>query len=156
MARTRLNRDGSLVEEDSPVRDISRHLADPSTTVWLELYRPDRAEFTAVGEELGLHELALEDALYEGQRAKLDKRCDCPPSHFVVRRAVHDRPPGQPIIGRRPATRRRTTQMCRSGCPERQSSLKTSRARRTPVSGPVSSSSQERCGPLRSGPGSAL
>src|ERR1044071_7304986 len=72
MARTRLYRDGSLVEEDFPVRDISRHLADPSSIVWLDLYRPNRAEFTAVGEELGLHELALEDALHEGQRAKLD------------------------------------------------------------------------------------
>ncbi|MFF4120879.1 magnesium transporter CorA family protein [Streptomyces sp. NPDC001714] len=72
MARTRLYRDGILVEEDFPVRDISRHLADPSSTVWLDLRRPTRAEFTEVGEELGLHELALEDALHEGQRAKLD------------------------------------------------------------------------------------
>ncbi|CAM5658598.1 magnesium transporter CorA family protein [Streptomyces hirsutus] len=72
MAHTRLYRAGSLVEEDFPVRDISRHLADPSSTVWLDLYRPNHAEFTAVGEELGLHELALEGALHEGQRAKID------------------------------------------------------------------------------------
>ncbi|CAM5662255.1 magnesium transporter CorA family protein [Streptomyces hirsutus] len=52
MADTRLYRAGSLVEEDFPVRDISRHLADPSSTVWLDLYRPNHAEFTAVGEEL--------------------------------------------------------------------------------------------------------
>jgi magnesium transporter len=73
MARTRLYRGGILVAEDFPVRDISRYLADPSCVVWLDLYHPEAADFALVGEEFGLHELALEDARHHGQRPKLDR-----------------------------------------------------------------------------------
>jgi magnesium transporter len=73
MARTRLYRSGTLVLEDFPVREISAHLADPSSVVWLDLYRPGPAEFAMVSEEFGLHELAVEDALHQGQRPKLDR-----------------------------------------------------------------------------------
>ena len=72
MARTRLYRGGTLVAEDFPVHDIPEYLADPSSVVWLDLYRPQEAEFAMVGEEFGLHELALEDAGQPGQRPKLD------------------------------------------------------------------------------------
>lgn len=73
MARTRLYRSGTLILEDFPLADVSGHLADPSSVVWLDLYRPGRAEFAAVGEEFGLHELSLEDALHQGQRPKIDR-----------------------------------------------------------------------------------
>jgi magnesium transporter len=72
MARTRLYRDGVLVAEGFPVRDVPRHLADPAATVWLDLCRPRPDEFAAVGDALGLHELAREDALHSSQRPKLD------------------------------------------------------------------------------------
>lgn len=72
MARTRLYRHGTLVLEDFPVGDISDHLADPSSVVWLDLYRPEEADFAMVGEEFGIHALALEDAVHQGQRPKLD------------------------------------------------------------------------------------
>lgn len=39
---------------------------------WVGLYRPDEAELQAVADELNLHELAVEDALSGGQRAKLE------------------------------------------------------------------------------------
>lgn len=39
---------------------------------WVGLYRPDQAELQAVADELNLHELAVEDALAGGQRAKLE------------------------------------------------------------------------------------
>ncbi|AXI78236.1 magnesium transporter CorA family protein [Peterkaempfera bronchialis] len=73
MARTRLYRNGTLVLEDFPVRDISDHLGDPSSVVWLDLYRPGAAELAMVGEEFGLHELALEDVRHQRQRPKLDR-----------------------------------------------------------------------------------
>lgn len=72
MARTRLYRGGILVSEDFPVEDISGYLSDPESLVWLDLLRPGAGEFEMVGEEFGLHELALEDAGQRGQRPKLD------------------------------------------------------------------------------------
>ncbi|WP_411730675.1 magnesium/cobalt transporter CorA [Paeniglutamicibacter sp.] len=39
---------------------------------WLGLYRPDQAEMREVSEELGLHELAVEDTLAGHQRPKLE------------------------------------------------------------------------------------
>jgi magnesium transporter len=73
MARTRLYRNGTMVLEDFPADDISEHLADPSSVVWLDLLRPGPEEFAMVGREFGIHELALEDAADQGQRPKLDR-----------------------------------------------------------------------------------
>jgi magnesium transporter len=72
MARTRLYRNGTLVLEDFPVGEISEHLADPSSVVWLDLCRPGEDDFAKVGEEFGIHSLALEDAVHQRQRPKLD------------------------------------------------------------------------------------
>jgi magnesium transporter len=72
MARTRLYRSGALVLEDFPVDDISEHLTDPSSVVWLDLYRPGADDFAMIGREFGIHELALEDAAQQRQRPKLD------------------------------------------------------------------------------------
>lgn len=73
MARTRLYRDGSLVRENFPVHEISEHLADPAALVWLDLFRPTPQKLARVGQEFGLHELALEDAATAGQRPKIDR-----------------------------------------------------------------------------------
>ncbi|MGA5797066.1 hypothetical protein ACPC27_21740 [Streptomyces cellulosae] len=73
VTRTRLYHDGILILEDFPVSDISGHLTDPASVVWLDLYRPGAAEFTTLGYEFGIHELALEDAAQRGQRPKLDR-----------------------------------------------------------------------------------
>lgn len=72
MARTRVYRDGILQAENFPVADVSDHLADPGATVWLDFCAPTEADLAAIGEELGLHELAVEDAVHRGQRAKVD------------------------------------------------------------------------------------
>src|SRR5215470_19232908 len=72
MGRTRCYRDGSLVAEDFPIADVSEYLADPANTVWFDLCAPDSAELESIREELGLHELAVEDALTPGQRPKID------------------------------------------------------------------------------------
>ncbi|MEY9874438.1 magnesium transporter [Streptacidiphilus sp. MAP12-33] len=72
MARTRLYRSGTLALEGFPVSEVSRYLEEPNAVVWLDLCRPEPADFAEVGEELGLHELALEDAVHTGERPKLD------------------------------------------------------------------------------------
>ncbi|WP_410622515.1 magnesium transporter CorA family protein [Amycolatopsis sp. cmx-8-4] len=73
MSRTRLYRKGLLEAEGFPVADVSDHLADPEATVWLDFCAPTADDLTAISEELGLHPLAVEDAVHEHQRAKLDR-----------------------------------------------------------------------------------
>ncbi len=73
MPRTRLYRNGVLEAEGFPVADVSEHLADPSAVVWFDLCEPDEADLASISEELGLHELAVEDAVHEHQRPKLDR-----------------------------------------------------------------------------------
>ncbi|WP_200926781.1 magnesium transporter CorA family protein [Sphaerimonospora mesophila] len=72
MARTRLYRNGVLAAEGFPVAEVSDHLEDPSAVVWVDLHTPTEDELRAISEELGLHELAVEDALQRKQRPKLD------------------------------------------------------------------------------------
>lgn len=72
MARTRLYRNGVLEREDFPVADISDHIVDPNVVVWLDFCAPTASDLAAISEELGLHELAVEDAVNAHQRAKLD------------------------------------------------------------------------------------
>jgi magnesium transporter len=72
-ARTRLYRDGRLEREGFPVAEISDHLADEAVTIWLDLRDPDRADLAVLSEEFGLHPLAVEDAVNEHQRPKLDR-----------------------------------------------------------------------------------
>jgi magnesium transporter len=72
-ARTRLYRDGRLELEGFPVAEISDHLADADVTIWLDLRDPDRDDLDVLSEEFGLHPLAVEDAVYEHERPKLDR-----------------------------------------------------------------------------------
>lgn len=74
MAHTRLYRDGALVAEDFPVDDVSEHLRDPAATVWVGLTAPKPADLAGIAEELGLHELAVEDVTVDRhQRPKLER-----------------------------------------------------------------------------------
>jgi magnesium transporter len=73
MARTRLYRNGVLESEGFPIAEVSDHLADPSATVWFDLCQPTAEDLAAISEELGLHALAVEDAVAEHQRPKLDR-----------------------------------------------------------------------------------
>jgi len=72
-ARTRLYRDGRLELEGFPVAQISDHLADEAVTIWLDLRDPDHQDLTVLSQEFGLHPLAVEDAVQEHQRPKLDR-----------------------------------------------------------------------------------
>ncbi len=70
---TRVWRKGVLDGEDFPLAEVSDHLADPDTLVWVDLCNPSKELLDELAVELGLHELAVEDALGEHQRPKLDK-----------------------------------------------------------------------------------
>ena len=72
-ARTRLYRDGRLELEGFPVAEISDHLLDEAVTIWLDLRDPDHGDLSVLSEEFGLHPLAVEDAVQEHQRPKLDR-----------------------------------------------------------------------------------
>jgi magnesium transporter len=72
-ARTRLYRDGELELEGFPVADISEHLKNDSAVVWLDLRDPDREDLAVLSAEFGLHPVAVEDAVHEHERPKLDR-----------------------------------------------------------------------------------
>lgn len=73
MTRTRAWRNGTVEAEDFPVEDISDHLAHDDGMVWVDFTDPTADDLARVEDELGVHELASEDALEPGQRAKLDR-----------------------------------------------------------------------------------
>jgi magnesium transporter len=72
-ARTRLYRNGVLELEGFPVDDISEYLADEDAVIWLDLRDPDREDLSVLSAEFGLHPLAVEDAVHEHERPKLDR-----------------------------------------------------------------------------------
>jgi magnesium transporter len=73
MAHTRLYREGELVLEDFPVEDVSEHLKEQGACVWLDYCTPTQRDLETIAEELELHPLAVEDAVKEHQRPKLDR-----------------------------------------------------------------------------------
>ena len=74
--RTRVYRNGRLEKENFPVENVSDYLSDPDTFVWVDLCGPEVKDLDHVADELGLHALAIEDALEARQRPKLDRYTD--------------------------------------------------------------------------------
>jgi magnesium transporter len=72
MAHTRVYCKGVLEAEGFPVADVSDHLERPETVIWVDLCGPSRDQLHELADELGLHPLAVEDALEPHQRPKLD------------------------------------------------------------------------------------
>ena len=70
--QTRMYRKGVLEDEAFAISDVSEHLDEPDTVVWVDLCGPNKGELHELARELGLHELAVEDALGPHQRPKLD------------------------------------------------------------------------------------
>lgn len=73
MVTTRLYSHGSLKTEGFAVEDISDHIQSKDCTVWADFLSPSEADLATISEELGLHPLAVEDALHSSQRPKLDR-----------------------------------------------------------------------------------
>jgi magnesium transporter len=85
-ARTRLYRNGSLELQGFPVTEISDRLLEQDTVVWLDLRDPDLDDLAVLSDEFGLHPVAIEDAVLEHERPKLDRYG----SHlFLTAYAVH-------------------------------------------------------------------
>jgi magnesium transporter len=72
MVETRAYRKGALEAEGFPMAEVSDHLETPDTIVWVDLRGASKDELHELASELGLHELAVEDALEAHQRPKVD------------------------------------------------------------------------------------
>lgn len=73
MTSTRLYRDGVVVLEGFPVADTAACLTEDGSVAWIDLCNPTPEDFATIGAQVGLHQLAVEDALHEAQRPKLDR-----------------------------------------------------------------------------------
>jgi magnesium transporter len=73
MATTQLYQGGKLVKRDFPVAEISDHVAAKNCAVWADFVNPSAEDLADIEEELGLHHLAVEDAVHDYQRPKLDQ-----------------------------------------------------------------------------------
>lgn len=76
LTRTRAYRDGRLENEGFPIEDVSEYVLASGTVVWIDICSGDTGGLDLVAAELGLHELAVEDARESRQRPKLDKYAD--------------------------------------------------------------------------------
>ena len=70
---TRALRKGAVEATDFPLAEVSEHLARPDVIVWVDFCGPSKEQLHVLAGELGLHELAVEDALGPHQRPKLDR-----------------------------------------------------------------------------------
>ena len=96
VSHSRLYRDGKLEREDIPIGEVSDYLDEPNTLVWVDLCAPSADHIKRVGDQLGLHELAVEDAIESHQRPKLDRYVD---HQFLSMYAVHlDAASGQLLL----------------------------------------------------------
>jgi magnesium transporter len=71
--KTRVYRKGVLESEGFPVADVSEYLSEEDTVVWVDFCGPSEEQLDELAVELGIHELAIEDALEPHQRPKLDR-----------------------------------------------------------------------------------
>jgi magnesium transporter len=77
---TRAWRGSEVVASDFPLAEVSEHLEHDDEVVWVDLCAPDADTLHELARELDLHELAVEDALSEHQRPKVDRY----PTHAFV------------------------------------------------------------------------
>jgi magnesium transporter len=71
---TRLYEGGGVVAEGFPAEEIPARMAEhPDAVLWLDLYDPDEGDLKAVAAEFSLHPLAVEDAVHDHQRPKVDR-----------------------------------------------------------------------------------
>ena len=78
---TRLYETGKMVEEGFGIDRIAEVMrARPKAVLWLDLLDPDLADLQIVQREFGLHPLAVEDAVEDHQRPKVDRY----PNHLFM------------------------------------------------------------------------
>jgi magnesium transporter len=70
----RLYENGKVIAEGFSAEDAPRLLDEHSDAVlWLDLFDPDTADLQAVGADFKLHPLAIEDAVQDHERPKLER-----------------------------------------------------------------------------------
>ncbi|HWI34027.1 MAG TPA: magnesium transporter CorA family protein [Lapillicoccus sp.] len=67
---TLLWRKGEVTDHDFPLDDVSEHLADEDSLVWVDLLEPDHAMLQKLADELNLDPHAVEDVIEEASRPK--------------------------------------------------------------------------------------
>jgi magnesium transporter len=71
---TRLYEGGKVVAEGFGPADIEAKMREhPDAVLWLDLFDPDIEDLQPVATQFGLHPLAVEDAVHDHQRPKLDR-----------------------------------------------------------------------------------
>jgi magnesium transporter len=74
--RSRIYENGAVVATDVDHTALLGHLQDEDCVVWVDLCGPTEQQLHDLADHLGLHELAVEDALEPHQRPKLDRYGD--------------------------------------------------------------------------------
>lgn len=70
-----------MVAEGFDPREITEKLrSHPKAVLWLDLLDPDEQDLQVIAAEFGLHPLAVEDAVHDHQRPKLDRY----PDHLFI------------------------------------------------------------------------
>src|SRR6266498_5672984 len=78
--------DGKRVDSPATLADTVDQLrSKQGAMAWIGLYRPAESQLVALGEEFGLHDVAVEDAIVAHQRPKLERYGDV---LFAVLRAA--------------------------------------------------------------------
>jgi magnesium transporter len=78
---TRLYEAGEVVAEGFGPHEIAEKLREhPKAVLWLDLFDPDEDDLKIVAAEFRLHPLAVEDAVHDHQRPKVDRY----PGHLFV------------------------------------------------------------------------
>lgn len=72
MQRSRIYKDGVLVETDFDIERISELKGQKSVFFWVDLVAPSREILAKMADELGLSDFAVEDAFKGSQRPKLE------------------------------------------------------------------------------------
>jgi magnesium transporter len=80
MQQSRVYVDGVLVDAHVTLGNLKNFKRKRKTAIWVDLVDPTPSELELLGQELGLHPLAIEDALKGRQRAKLEHY----PSHLFI------------------------------------------------------------------------
>lgn len=73
-SNTRLYSGGKVIAENFGADEVAARLAEhPEAVLWLDLFDPELSDLQAIQEEFGLHPLAVEDAVHDHQRPKIDR-----------------------------------------------------------------------------------
>jgi magnesium transporter len=101
MVATRVYRAGQLAGQDFPISDVSEQLAVAGSTVWVDLGPDDTGQLGTLADELGLHRLAVRDALHAHPRPNFVRY---PEHDFLAARSLHLDVDGDAVLASRPVS----------------------------------------------------